>query len=326
MKEQKPIKIAVVIPCYQGRSSVVEVINQIPDSVAAIYCVDDACTENSGEWIRQQCHDDRVRVIEHEKNLGVGGATLTGYRAALKDRMDIVIKLDCDGQMNPKLIPYFVQPLIQGQADYTKGNRFFRLEDLRNMPKVRLLGNAVLSFMCKLSSGYWQLFDPNNGYTAIEADVLRQLPLDKIHNGYFFESDMLFRLNTLRAVVLDVPITSVYKNEISNINLFREIFVFGFNHAANFSKRIFYNYFLRDFSVASIEWILGPLLILGGLLFGLDKWVESASLGVSATAGTVMLAALPIIIGIQLLLSALNYDIQNTPKIVLHKLLNVDIH
>lgn len=321
-KLTRPVRIAAVIPCYQGRSKILEVIHKVPDIVTRIYCVDDACTEETGQLIQQECHDERVKVITHAANQGVGGAMVTGYQAALADQMDIIVKLDSDGQMDPELVPVFVQPVLNGQADYTKGNRFFRLEDLEGMPKTRLLGNAVLSFMCKLSSGYWQIFDPNNGYTAIHASVLKLIPLDKINKGYFFESDMLFRLNTLRAVVQDIPITSIYRDETSNINIVRELFVFSFNHSRNFIKRIFYNYFLRDFSVASIEWVIGPVLIVFGLYVGIDKWIESFELGVSATAGTVMLAALPIIIGLQLLLSALNYDIENTPKTVLHNLLD----
>lgn len=320
-KLQRPIRIAAVIPCFKGRASVLDVINQIPDIVTKIYCVDDGCTEQTGEMVRQQCGDERVKVLTHEKNQGVGGAMVTGYKAAIADDIDIVVKLDADGQMDPGLLPVFVEPILNAQADYTKGNRFFRLEDLSSMPKIRLLGNAILSFLCKLSSGYWQLFDPNNGYTAIHTSVLKLIPLDKINKGYFFESDMLFRLNTLRAVVLDIPQTSVYKDEVSSMNILREIFIFGINHAKNFVKRIFYNYFLRDFSVASIEWVLGPTLICFGLYIGTDKWVESAAMEVSATAGTVMLAALPIIVGLQLTLSALNFDIQNSPKIVLHSIL-----
>src|SRR5690606_32001950 len=149
--------------------------------------------------------DPRVRVIRHASNLGVGGAVITGYQAAIADGMDILVKLDGDGQMDASLIPDFIEPIINGEADYTKGNRFFDLEELRSMPRIRLIGNAVLSFMTKFSSGYWNLFDPTNGFTALHADVARYLPLSKISKRYFFESDMLFRLNTLRAVVHDIP-------------------------------------------------------------------------------------------------------------------------
>ncbi|MEO1924870.1 MAG: glycosyltransferase family 2 protein [Gammaproteobacteria bacterium] len=317
-------KIAVVIPCYKAKTHIINVINDIPSYVERIYCVDDACPEFTGKHIKDKSQDSRVTVIYHEKNSGVGGAMITGYQAALEGGAKYIVKIDADGQMDPSIISRFVKPIISGQADYTKGNRFYRLEDLSSMPKIRLLGNAALSFMSKLSTGYWRLFDPNNGYTAIHANVLKLIPLSKISQSYFFESDMLFRLNTLRAVVIDIPMQSKYENEISSLSIFRSLIEFSFNHLNNFFKRIFYNYFLRDFHLASVEWILGPILLCYGIAFGIIKWIENINLNTSATAGTVMLAALPIIIGLQLLLSALSFDIDNKPSIPLHQLLKND--
>ena len=167
----------------------------------------------------ENCTDARVIVLRNPQNLGVGGAVLTGYRAAIEAGADVIIKIDGDGQMDPGLIPTFIAPIIAGEADYTKGNRFFDLEEIRAMPRVRLIGNAALSFMTKLSSGYWNLFDPTNGYTAIHAHVARHLPFEKISSGYFFETDMLFRLNTLRAVVIDVPMDAKYGDEVSNLKI-----------------------------------------------------------------------------------------------------------
>jgi len=314
-------KIAVVIPCYKEKDHILDVIKNIPTNVDHIFCVDDACPEQTGQYIKDNCQDSRVRVIQHTNNQGVGGAMITGYRASLETGVDIILKIDGDGQMNPDLISRFINPIISGHSDYTKGNRFFDVEKISSMPKIRIFGNAILSFMSKLSTGYWQLFDPNNGYTAIHANVLNLLPLNKIHKGYFFESDMLFRLNIFRAVVTDIPMDSMYGNESSHLSIGKAIFTFSLNHTKNFIKRLIYNYFLRDFSVASIEWVLGPLLIIFGVLFGSERWVASAAAGTTATAGTVMLAALPTIIGIQLFLSALNYDINNKPKLPVHLLL-----
>ena len=130
---------------------------------------------------------------------------VTGYRAALEDGAAIVVKLDGDGQADPGLIPSLVGPILAGQCDYIKGNRFFNPENLSNMPKVRLLGNAILSFLSKASTGYWSIMDPTNGLTAISVPVLRLLPLEKLPKGYFFETDILFRLNAVRAVVEDFP-------------------------------------------------------------------------------------------------------------------------
>jgi glycosyltransferase involved in cell wall biosynthesis len=313
--------IAVVIPCYRVKAHVLAVIKAVPSSVRWIYCVDDACPEQSGAFIEAHADDPRVTVLYNPENLGVGGATLAGYRRALADEATIIVKIDGDGQMDPRLLTRFVDPILEGISDYTKGNRFFRLESLHRMPLSRLIGNAFLTFMSKLSSGYWHIFDPTNGFTAIHEAALRQLPLDKISPRYFFESDMLFRLSTIRAVVTDVPMTAIYGDERSGLVIHRVLWPFFIGHATNFLKRIFYNYFLRDFQVASVEWILGPLLALGGLVFGLVSWTASDASNTPATAGTVMVAALPIIVGVQMILGALNYDIQNTPHRPVHRAL-----
>ena len=315
-------KLSVVIPCYRETAHVLDVITKIPDYIDAIICVDDCCPDSTGKHIEENCNDQRVTVLYHEKNQGVGGAMITGYKAALDLNSDIIIKIDGDGQMDPEILPRFIKPIIDCQADYTKGNRFFRLEDVYAMPTIRLIGNAALSFMSKLSTGYWHLFDPNNGYTAIHKDALSLIPLDKIHKRYFFESDLLFRLNTLRAVVVDIPMQSKYGNETSTLDIKTNLFVFAYQHIFKFFKRIFYNYFLRDFHIASLEWMLGPILIIFGISFGSIKWINSVEANITASAGTVMLAALPTIIGVQLLLSALNYDMSTRPTLPLQKRLS----
>ena len=314
------MKIAVVLPCYKTSKQVLDVLALIPEIVTSIYCVDDDCPDKTGEHIQSHCKDKRVKVLFHDQNLGVGGAMVSGYRQALEEAADIVVKVDSDGQMDPGLIPQFIAPIVNGQADYTKGNRFFTPQFLSGMPRVRLIGNAGLSFLNKFSTGYWQIFDPTNGYTAIHADVLRLLPLDKINKGYFFEADMLFRLGTLRAVVMDIPQRAVYEDEESNLNVSKALWSFAGLHLRNFFKRIVYSYFIRDFHMASIEWILGPILLIFSTIFGLGAWAESVHNEVEASAGTVMLAALPFIIGLQLTLSALHFDIQNQPRIPLHNL------
>jgi len=213
----------------------------------------------------------------------------------------------------------FVAPIANGEADYTKGNRFFDLEKVRSMPKVRLFGNAVLSLMCKLSSGYWSLFDPTNGYTAIHADVARRLPFNKISRRYFFETDILFRLNTLRAVVVDVPMDAKYGDEVSNLKISKVIGEFFAKHVRNFSKRIFYNYYLRDMSLASIELPVGLVLVGFGSIYGGYHWMLSAEAGVSTPVGTVMLAITPILTGLQLILAFLAYDISSVPQRPVHR-------
>lgn len=311
--------IGVVIPSYRVTRHILDVLARMGPEVSRIYVVDDKCPDGSGALVREKCSDPRVTVIEHAVNQGVGGAVMTGYQAAIKDGITVIVKVDGDGQMDPSLIPEFAAPILLGEADYTKGNRFFDLEQIRSMPTIRLFGNAVLSFMTKLSSGYWDLFDPTNGYTAIHADAARYLPFNQISRRYFFETDMLFRLNTLRAVVVDVPMDAHYGDEVSNLKISKIVTEFLFKHMRNFGKRIFYNYYLRNMSLASIELPLGLLLLALGTGYGLVHWLESARAGNATPAGTVMLAALPILMGMQLVLAFLANDIASVPQQPLHK-------
>jgi dolichol-phosphate mannosyltransferase len=305
----------VAIPCYRVKAFILDVLQAIGPEVARIYVVDDACPEKSGSLVEQTCTDHRVKVLFNEQNQGVGGAVLRGYNQALADGdVDIVVKVDGDGQMDPRFINFLIRPIVEGRADYTKGNRFFRLDSLRTMPKGRLFGNSILSFMAKLSTGYWTLFDPTNGYTAVHCKVLAELPLDKISKRFFFETDMLFRLNTIRCVVEDVPMKAIYGNEPSNLKIGQIIPEFIWKHLVNFCKRLFYNYLLRNFSVFSIELLIGTLLFVLGSIFGLLMWYHFSIRGVYAPSGIVMFAALPIIIGIQFVLSFLHWDVSNVPK------------
>lgn len=311
--------IAVVIPSYRVRDYILDVIAAIPRSVSRIFVVDDRCPEASGNHVLRNSIDTRVRVIMNETNLGVGGAVIRGYREAIADGAAIIVKLDGDGQMDPGLIPMLVAPIARGDADYTKGNRFFDAESVKSMPSIRLIGNIALSFVTKLSSGYWNLFDPTNGFTAIHARVARQLPLDKISRGYFFESDVLFRLNTLRAVVIDIPMEARYMGEQSSLKVGRQLPVFIANNVKNVVKRIYYNYFLRNFNYATIELVLGLALLTFGMTFGGSVWVQGHLSGTLASAGTVMLAALPTLAGIQLLLGFASFDMNNIPTSPLHR-------
>jgi glycosyltransferase involved in cell wall biosynthesis len=303
-------RIAVVIPCFRVRSRILWVLDRIDDTVETIYVVDDCCPEQSGQYVQQEGRDPRIRVLFNATNQGVGGAVTAGMAAAIQDGMDVLIKVDGDGQMDPTLIPLFVKPILEGDADVTKGNRFYYLDDAQSMPIVRLLGNAMLSFLTKLSSGYWNVFDPTNGYVAWDCRLLAALHLEKVDRRYFFESDMLFRVGLLRAKVLDIPMTAVYDQEKSNMNVWKEIMPFFVRNTRNFLKRIFYNYFLRDFNVASLEIALGLACSVFGIVYGITHW----GIDRPATPGTVMIAALPLLTGIILLVSFVNFDVQQVPR------------
>lgn len=308
------MRIAVAIPCYKVTQHVLGVIAAIGPEVEAIYAVDDACPDGSGRFIEQNNHDPRVRVLYNPENRGVGGAIVTAYETAIADNMDIVVKVDGDGQMDPTLLLHFVRPISRGQADYTKGNRFYRPESLRGMPPVRLFGNAALSFLTKLSCGYWNLMDPTNGYTAIHTAVLRKLPLEKLERRYFFETDILYHLNTIRAVVHDVPMDSVYADEESNLKVSKVLPEFMRKHISRLAKRYVYLYLLRDFNIGSLYSILGIILCLIGVIFGGVHWIHNIFTDQLTPAGTVMFAALPLIIGVQFLIAFLHYDVSNVPR------------
>jgi len=314
--------IAVVIPSYRVKKHVFSVIDRIGNEVDLIYVVDDLCPDGSGKFVEQLCTDSRVRIIYNKENLGVGGAVIEGYLAAIKNGADIVVKVDGDGQMDPALIPLFINPIRNGYADYTKGNRFYNLESLRSMPKIRIFGNSILSLMAKLSTGYWNLFDPTNGYTAIHRNLLNHLPLNKISKRYFFETDILFRLYIQRAKVIDIPMDAKYSNEVSGLRISKILGEFFLKHLKNFFKRIFYCYYLRDLSLASIELPIGITLFAFGSIFGLWNWSASFYDGIPAASGTIMLSALPVLMGLQLVLSFLAYDINSTPRDAIYPLLN----
>jgi dolichol-phosphate mannosyltransferase len=309
--------IAVVIPAYKVKKHILPLIAAIGSEVHGIIVVDDCCPDESGSFVLEHCQDERVTVIRCLQNQGVGGAVLTGYKKAWELGYTIAVKLDGDGQMDPALLPSFIKPIALGLADYTKGNRFFAPQTLASMPRVRLFGNAALSFVSKVTSGYWDSMDPTNGYTAIHLSLLPLLPLDSIEKRYFFESDMLFRLNTIRAVVQDIPMRALYADEESHLRIGKVLLDFPQKYLARCLKRICYNYFVRDFTAASLELVVGLLLVGFGTIFGLVSWLQWASAHLPAPTGTIMLAVLPIILGFQLLLAALNFDIQNTPSMVI---------
>ncbi len=314
--------VAVVIPCYRVVRQLRNLLARIGPEVSAIYCVDDACPEGSWTAVQAAAEDDpRIRLILHPHNTGVGGAVISGYRQALADGADVVVKLDGDGQMAPEDIALLIDPILRGDADYAKGNRFFSLEDLRSMPWIRVAGNAGLSLLSKLSCGYWNLFDPTNGFTAIHTAALAALPLEKLSRRYFFESDVLFRLNALRAVVVDVPIEARYGDERSGLSVVESLVRFPLCHLRNYGKRLFYNYFLRDFNIASVNLLIGLMLVTFGVVFGSVHWVRGHQLDVLASPGTVMLAALPIVLGWQALLSFVHLDVANIPRQPLQRML-----
>ncbi len=274
--------------------------------------VDDASSDATAK-AAEAAADPRVTIIRNERNLGVGGATKRGYRRALEMGADIVVKVDGDGQMPLDRLESLLKVLVEEGYDYAKGNRFLE-GGIRKMPFIRLVGNIILTFLTKLASGYWHIFDPQNGFTAITSRALKTLPLDRIHNGYFFENDMLVNLNIFRYRVKDVPIPTIYGEEESGIRITSIILTFPWLLLKRFFYRIYQKYVLRDFSPIALFLFLGLILLAWGVFFGAYHWIRSIKTGIAATTGTVMLSVLPLILGFQLVLEALVLDIQESPR------------
>lgn len=315
MSEKLTPNIAVVIPCYKVSRHILKVISNIPQEVSTIILVDDQCPEKTGEFVAKNANDPRITILTNAKNLGVGGATKAGYLEAIQHHADIIVKLDGDGQMNPEDIPKLTRVITEEKYNYAKGNRFFTIKNVKQMPIVRKFGNLVLSFMSKLSTGYYEIFDPNNGFTAIDSEYLTQLPLDDIDNRYFFESDMLYQLNLLGAKVSDIPLPTIYKDEHSSLSIWQSVIIFPKKHLINFIKRIIYTYYLRDFNIASVQLLVGTIFFWWGSALGLTTWLHNMKNGVSSATGTIMLVGILIITGVQLLLSFLNFDMRSQKRI-----------
>jgi len=306
-------RVAVVIPAHNEEGFIGQVIVGLPDLVDDIIVIDDCSTDATAD-AATTVGDPRVRVLCPPCNAGVGGSTLLGYRTALDLGADIVVKMDGDGQMFPEYLPVLLDPLIDKGYDYAKGNRFLHRGALSSMPRHRIFGNIVSTFMTKLASGYWNIFDPQNGYTAIRAAQLRELDFASIHPRFFFENDMLIHLNLLGARVKDVAMPARYGEEVSDLNLMQIGLSFPLLLHMRFYKRIYEKYVLRDFSPIALFLFAGQLLFLWGAIFGLYLWGHSIATHIATPTGTIVLALLPIILGFQLILQAIVLDIQEVEK------------
>lgn len=307
------LTVAVAIPAYRAEATIGGVVATLPAFVDRVVVVDDASPDGTSQALAA-LSDPRLTVTRHERNRGVGGAMKTAYRLCLDAKVDVVVKMDADGQMDPALMTVLLDRLIDTGCDYAKGNRFLDGAALTAMPRVRLLGNLALTFLTKLASGYWHVFDPQNGYVACRTSILSRLDLATIADDYFFENDMLIHLNILSRRVVDVPMPARYGAEQSSMRIAIVLRQFPGRLLGRFWKRILHRYVLRDFSPVAVFLFLGAPLLLGGILFGAWAWYESWRTGVVSSTGRVMLSVLPIVIGFQLILQAILLDISQSPR------------
>jgi len=307
--------IAVVIPCYRVEGEIAALIARLPRYLNHIIVVDDASPDETSKIVMQAAgKDKRIILIRHENNQGVGGAVLTGFQKALELNARIMVKIDGDGQMDPAHLPNLLMPIIQGRADYTKGNRFRDFHALQKMPVIRRIGNMGLGFLTKAATGYWNLFDPTNGFIAIHGKVFAQLPLERIDHSYFFETSMLANLYLLGAVVKDVPMPAHYGDEVSSLSVWRSLVEFPMKLLKTFLRRLILKNLIYDFSMASIYILAGLPLLFFGLIFGISRWAQYSALNIPAPTGTVMLPTLSVLLGIQFLIAAIEIDLRSTPS------------
>jgi glycosyltransferase involved in cell wall biosynthesis len=308
------VQVGVVVPAYRVAQQIEAVIRGIPSWIRTIVVVEDASPDDTAARV-EALGDPRVTLIRHARNQGVGGAMASGFAEAVRRGLDIVVKMDGDGQMDPSYLPAILAPLLENKADMVKCNRYSSLAHVKQMPTVRLIGNAGLTFLVKSASGYWNTFDPANGYIAVRTAVLERLDLARLPKRYYFESGFLVELGILRAAVVDVPITARYGDETSSLSVPKTLIEFPPRLLAGLVRRLFWRYFVHDFSAVSVFLLLGLPLFVVGSIVGSVFYYRYASAGEFAPAGLVMLLALPIFVGLQFLIQAIVLDVQNVPRV-----------
>ena len=305
--------ITVVIPCYCVARHIRQVVDTLPDFVDYVVIVDDGSPDNLDEAL---AHIQRpnVIVLRHEKNQGLARAMITAFRGAVASGADIVVKMDGDGQMDPVHLARLLRPIVRQEADFTKGNRFVHRRDLRGMPRIRVFGNLGLSFLTKSASGYWNIFDPTNGYIALRRELIEAMDLDQLGPGYFFESSLLVEAYLAGAVVKDIAIPSRYADEESSLSPARILVRFPRLLLRAAVRRIIIRYFLRDFTPVALFLVAGGLLTAFGATFGAREWIARYGTGIPTPTGTILLAVLPLLAGFQLLVQAAVMDIASVPQ------------
>ena len=308
--------ISVVIPVFNVGESIKNFLKQIPEYVDQIYLIDDCCPLKTGKIAEERKSDfKKVSIFYNNKNLGVGGAVKVGYQESLKNNIDIIVKIDGDNQMNPNEINKLVEPLLNGEYGYGKGNRFLMKEEIENYPIVKFYGNIFLSFMSKLSSGYWDIFDPINGYTAITKECLQKLNLDKIDNGYFFESDMLYNLYLCKFRVKDIPVKiKYYKNQIQNMSVIKESFNFLFKNISRTIRRVKIIYFNNNFTLGSFFAGMFFLNFVFTLFYGGFNYFYHYISNEFAPTGVIVISAVSLLLMFLSLMIFLILDSFNNPN------------
>jgi dolichol-phosphate mannosyltransferase len=314
-------RIAVVIPSFRAAGTIGGVLRAIGPEVARIYLVDDGCPDSTGKHALRNHSDPRLVVLRNPRNLGVGGAMKRGYGQALADGADIIVKLDADGQMDPGHLPRLIAPLLEGAADYAKGNRFApaRLmpagsspRALRTMPPTRRAANRMLSAFHRAATGYWRIGDPANGYTAVHRRALERIGVEALADCFFFETDMLFRLNLVDAVVADVALPACYPGSGSSLSLRRVAPRFALMTASRCVRRLRAKYFTGAWNLGSLKLAAAMAMIVAAAGLAGWRWIERAVSGAVPGAGRIELTLL--LLGLALFAAAGLYDARRTAR------------
>ncbi|HZB22772.1 MAG TPA: glycosyltransferase family 2 protein [Gaiellaceae bacterium] len=302
--------VAVVIPAYDEEKLIGATVAGVPDFVDRILVVDDASTDGTAEAVRASA-DPRVELVSRQENGGVGAAIVTGYERALEDGLDIVCVMAADNQMDPSDLETLVAPVARGDVDYAKANRLVTGEAWKLIPRTRYLGNAILSLLTKIASGYWHVADSQTGYTAISSAMLAQLDLDRVYRGYGFPNDMLVHLNVVNARVRDFPSRPIYGvGERSGIRYRSVVPRISWLLLKGFLWRLREKYVIRDFHPLVFFYALGFLMTFAGLALGIVETVLRL-MGNELPVATIVLVALLLISGTQFTLFAMWFDMES---------------
>lgn len=308
-------RIAAVIPAYNESLHIADVIAALPEFVDAVIVVDDGSTDSTAAVVAAvAAHEPRVTLIRHTQNGGVGAARVSGITRALAGGgYDIIVNLDGDDQMDTSLLSALLDPIVDGVAEFTKGNRFFSLSSFEGMPTERVLGNIITTFATKLATGYWSIFDPQNGFTAVRTDIATRLNLDTIATDYSFENDMLGRLALLRARVRDIDIPARYGDESSSINPAKVVPSIIRMLWRTFWQRLWLTYVVRSFSPVAMFVLAGVPLLVFSLAFGTWAVVDALGPG-EVSAANAAFTSLTFTVGLILLIAAMVIDVINEPR------------
>jgi len=310
MNTFKNHSIAVVIPCYKVEKQIQKVVKEIPDFVTSIILVNDASPDNTGEILENLATENsKIKALHHTKNQGVGGSMITGFKEAIEQNIEVVVKIDGDGQMDINYLDKLLNAIFIGKYNFAKGNRFFDQKMLRKMPAIRRIGNIGMGFLIKMASGYWNIFDPTNGFFCIHNSVLNKIDFNRLSKRFFFESSLMIELYYTGAKIKDIAMPAIYAEEKSNLSVLKTLFTFPPKLFKSFLRRIWLRYFVYDFNISSLYIFFGTPLFFFGIIFGIINWINYAKIQTATPTGTIMIAVISLVLGFQMILAAIQYDI-----------------